>query len=107
MEPLDRIIEQVSKDPLVVFATLFGSRARAGSRPDSDWDVGVYFDGSLDARERFERRLQLVSALEPGVRLDVVALNDAPPLLAHEALKGRALLVRDRVAWVRFFVRTL
>ena len=36
-----------------------------------------------------------------------IVLNDAPPLLAHRALSGRRLLVRDKTALVRFFVKTM
>jgi hypothetical protein len=39
--------------------------------------------------------------------VDLVVLNDAPPLLAHRALAGRDLFTRDRRAYVRFFVRTM
>lgn len=107
MEPLDRIKEGVARDPSVAFALLFGSRAHGNPRADSDWDVGVYFDPSLERSERHVRRLQLIASLEPAVDVDVVVLNDAPPLLAHRALMGVRLLVRDLEAWVRFFVRTL
>lgn len=34
----------------VVAVSLGGSRARGTHRPDSDWDVGVYYRGSFDAR---------------------------------------------------------
>ena len=42
-----RIRDLVSSDPLVAFATLFGSRASGRARPDSDWDVAVFLDESL------------------------------------------------------------
>jgi predicted nucleotidyltransferase len=93
--------------PGVVFAVLFGSRGRGTERPDSDWDVGVLLDPHLDDAERFRIRRQLIAALEPSERTDVVVLNDAPPLLAHRALQGRVLYVGDRAQYVRFFVRTM
>jgi predicted nucleotidyltransferase len=93
--------------PEVLFALLFGSRARGRARPDSDWDVAVYLDDALDARQRFRLRLRLIGDLEDLGRADVVVLNDAPPLLGHRALQGKLLFARDRVRHVRYFVRTL
>ncbi len=101
---LTRRLEAV---PEVLFALLFGSRGRGKGRPDSDLDVAVFLDPSLGAGERFRLRLAISAALEDLGRPDVVVLNDAPPLLAHRALQGRRLLVRDTGAWVRFFVRSM
>jgi predicted nucleotidyltransferase len=103
----ERIAAAVAAEPAVSFATLFGSRAADCARADSDWDVGVHLDESVDARGRERARLRLVAALEPAIRVDVVILNDAPALLARRALEGEHLFVRDRRAFVRFFVRTL
>jgi hypothetical protein len=52
-------------------------------------------------------RLRLSAALGPEIGVDCVVLNDAPPLLAHRALRGRVLVKRDAREYVRFFVRTL
>jgi len=94
-------------EPAVCFALLFGSRAEGSARADSDWDVGVYLDPALDARQRLEARLRLSAALAPGLLLDTVILNDAPALPAHRALRGHLLVKRDARAYVRFFVRVL
>ena len=75
----------------VRFALLFGSRATGHPRPDSDWDVAVYLDDALPPQQRFRLRLDLAGALDA----DVSVLNDAPPLLAHRALMGRPLIIRD------------
>jgi predicted nucleotidyltransferase len=87
------------------FAFLFGSRA--GGRPhlDSDWDIGVYLSEALSSAERFNVRLRLATALQEIGKVDVVILNDAPPLLAQRVLQGRRLLVKDPTAYVRFFVK--
>jgi len=91
----------------IEFALLFGSRAADAARPDSDWDVAIHCASDVSASARAALREDLVAALAPAVPVDVVVLNDAPPLLAHRALEGRTLLVRDRRSYVRFFVRTL
>ena len=90
----------------VLFAFLFGSRAEGRPRPDSDWDIGVYVSDALTAEQRFNLRRRLLTELQGMGSVDVVILNDAPPLLAQRVLQGASVLVRDRTAYVRFFVRT-
>ncbi len=91
----------------VLFALLFGSRASGSTvREDSDWDVGVYLDPALTSQERFRIRLDLIAKLAGVATVDLVVLNDAPALLGHRALQGRLLFARDRVAYVRYFVKT-
>jgi uncharacterized protein len=107
VSPEQALERELLAESAVRFALLFGSRADATARPDSDWDVGVYLDPALDAHQRLELRLRLSAALAPGLVLDTVILNDAPALLAHRALRGRLLLKRDARAYVRFFVRIL
>jgi hypothetical protein len=102
-----QIARVMQRLPGVLFATLFGSRARDRARADSDWDVAIYLDERLAARERDAVRAELIASLEPAIPVDVVILNDAPPLLARRALEGDPIAVADRRAWVRFFVRTL
>lgn len=107
MTPIDLLHDRLEAVDEILFAYLFGSRAGGRPRPDSDWDVAVYLDPALSARERFDVRRRLTVDLEDVGRVDVVVLNDAPPLLAHRALCGRRLLVRDKTALVRFFVKTM
>jgi uncharacterized protein len=101
--------EVLDAEPAIVFARLFGSRSRGRERPDSDWDIALYLDESLGAERRFDIRRRLGAALcgPSGPVVDVIVLNDAPPLLAHRALQGQELFTRDRRAYVRFFVRTM
>lgn len=101
------LTQRLATEKAVRFALLFGSRSRGLARPGSDWDVAVYLDEKLTPRERFELRLRLLADLSDLGTIDLVVLNDAPPLLAHRALMGRQLKVRDKVAYVRFAVRTM
>lgn len=106
MSPRSHIVRCVENLDDVVFAYLFGSRANGRPRPDSDWDVAVYLRPERTSAERFEVRLRLLADLDDLGRVDVVVLNDAPPLLAHHVLQGQRLLVRDPTTLVRFSVRT-
>lgn len=79
----------------IVSAYLFGSHAENRAHRESDIDVGVLFDRGCfpTASERFDRRLELIGRLSSGLgrqAIDLVSLNDAPPLL------GRAVVVRGR-----------
>ena len=90
----------------VVFALIFGSRVKGTSRTDSDWDVAIYLADHLTSKQRFAVRLKLLAQLEDLGAIDLVILNEAPPLLAQRALQGERVLVKDPVVFVRFFVRT-
>lgn len=45
---IDVIVGQLIDIPNVVSVVLGGSRAAGTHRPDSDWDLGIYYDGALD-----------------------------------------------------------
>lgn len=101
------IAERLDSFDEVLFLILFGSRADGVPRPDSDLDVAAYLDPRLSARQRFDVRLKLLAELEDLGPADVVILNEAPPLLAHQALLGKPIVMRDRQAFVRFFTRSI
>ena len=107
MSSTRNLTDRLAAVPEIAFASLFGSRARGDERPDSDWDVAVYLREDLSAHDRFRLRLRLAAELEDLGRVDVGILNDAPPFLAHRAIMGERLLVRDPSALVRFSVRTV
>jgi predicted nucleotidyltransferase len=108
----EEIRQRLERRSEVLFALLFGSRARRERppRPGADWDVGVFLSESLGARERFDLRRRLLADLEEVAgagNVDLVVLNEVSPLLGHRALQGERLVVRDEIAYVRYFVRTL
>ena len=97
--------------PGVVAAYLFGSVAEHREHRESDVDLGVLLDRATYAtsRARFEVKLRLSSALGAalGRQVDVVVLNDAPPLLGRRIVtEGRAFLVSDSEA-AHAFVRDI
>ena len=75
----------------VASAYLFGSHAEGRAHRESDVDVGVLllWDRHPTARDRFEMRIRLGSALISVLHhneVDVVILNDAPPLLGRKII---------------------
>lgn len=75
-------------NPGVVSLYLFGSHAEGRNHAESDVDVGVLLRRSAypTVQLRFEARLRLAADLCAHLhcnRVDVVVLNDAPPLLAR------------------------
>ena len=111
MRQIDRrITEATSEIPRISSLIVFGSRAAGRPRPTSDLDVGVLPDTrSSEARRKLQVRLAVALAdLAPEGRVDVVLLDEAPPLLRHRIVSsGRLLICRDREAWTELLVRTM
>lgn len=103
----EKLCEALRAEPGIRFAFLFGSRASDRARQDSDWDIAVYLDESMEGPARTRARLNLAAELERFGKVDLVVLNDADPLLSHRALGGRALFIADPSAYRRFFCRTM
>ncbi len=87
--------------PAVVSVYLFGSRAEGREHRESDLDLGLLLDRSAapTRRERFDIVVRLVSALQAEAatcELDLLVLNDAPPLFARRIVtEGRRVHCRD------------
>jgi len=110
---MDRALDDVLADlrealeprPEVLEAYLFGSTARGDRQEHSDVDVAVYVDRDAAAPGSFgytaEVGADLMRALGTN-RVDVVVLNDAPPLLYGRVLRdGQRILSRDLMATTR------
>jgi len=88
----------------VVSAYLFGSRAEARYHTESDIDVGILLPLGAPAteRERFDLRVRLTSWLIGRLHredVDVVILNDAPPLFGRRIVTaGRRVYCSDGAA---------
>lgn len=90
------------RDTAVVSAWLFGSHGESRAHRDSDVDVGVLLDRRMvrTGQERFDLRVRLTSDLIHALGnndVDLVVVNDAPPLLARRIIRtGIELYCRDR-----------
>jgi predicted nucleotidyltransferase len=105
MSVLDCITRLLDETPAVRLAVVFGSAARRAEKPGSDIDLGVSWANSSD-----RSACDLAVALEraAGRRVDLVTLDDAPPLLRFEiARDGIVLVEREPHAWADFRTRAM
>ena len=84
----------------IASAYLFGSTASGRRHRESDVDVAVLLRWSAHPgrAERFDAGLRLAGRLQAalGRTVDLVVLNDAPPLLGRAVVtQGMRLLLRD------------
>lgn len=83
----------LARDPRIGLVYLFGSAAAAGGARVRDVDLAVLADPPLSLDELTRLRADLVSAT--GLGIDLVSLNDAPIVLAHEVVEtGLCLYAR-------------
>lgn len=103
-----RVAKDLDAYPGIAAIYFFGSVAAGRATDLSDLDVAILFQkgcvpdamGLLDLRER-------LSGLT-GLDVDVVCLNTASPILAHQVLQqGKRIVMRDASATNAFFVRAI
>jgi predicted nucleotidyltransferase len=102
---LDAVLQILAARPDVRLAYLFGSAARPEGSAPRDVDVAVLFATVPEGRDldRLASRLQEAARQ----RVDLVVLNTAPPVLAHEVIRGRLLVCRDDAERTAFEARTI
>ena len=97
-----RLTRALEPRPEILDAYLFGSQARGDAGALSDIDVAVFIDEDLTEPGPYGYDAELITDLmtELGTNdIDVVLLNQAPPLLYHRVLRdGKLLVTRDLAA---------
>lgn len=105
MDMLERLQKQASAWPELKLAVLFGSQARGDARSRSDADLGLLLE-PYSPELRFEVEAALGRAA--GRPVDVVLLDDAPPLLRFEiARDGVLLFQRAANLWTDFKTKAM
>lgn len=103
--------DTVFADTPVLVAYLFGSRADGRTHARSDVDIAVLLAPDASREEQGRWQLELIGrigSIYHTDRVDVVILNDAPPLVCYEVLRHRNVLYnRDDEARVAFEVRVM
>jgi predicted nucleotidyltransferase len=107
----EQLAAAIRTSPEVVAAYLFGSRAGGRLRRGSDVDVAVIFASGVDREARFRARCLLSDRLARVAHValaDVVDLEAASPLLAHEVLRrGRLFFSRDETRRLEVVTRQI
>jgi predicted nucleotidyltransferase len=102
---IEDIVSLLAGRPEILEAYLFGSLSRGDASAHSDVDIAVYVDRAQLPDAPFGYVAALTTELMRALGrndVDVVLLNDAPPLLYHRVLRdGRRLVSRDLTATTR------
>lgn len=104
------VLRCLARHPEVLVAYVFGSVARRQAHARSDVDIAVLVSEEVVKSDSFRYRLKLTADLmsELGGDVDLIVLNQAPPLLAHRILRdGKLILERSASARVRFQVHAV
>ncbi len=93
-------------DSNVLFAFLFGSRAKGTANKFSDTDIALYLSPKIDPSKYFDLRLKYTASLPIKVERDVIILNESSPLLAYEVVSnGKPIFIRSKKAMIDFKAR--
>ena len=106
---LREAVEVFARRPEVLVAYLFGSYATGRATAMSDIDLAVLVSDAVSQARCLDYQIALLGELCSVLRSDevqIVLLNEAPPLLAYKVIvEGRTLFCRDERARIRFRVR--
>jgi uncharacterized protein len=103
MEIVERLRRVLDRRSGIRLAVVFGSTAMKRRHSRSDVDVGVLLDPDIDLPAL---GVELERAI--GARVDLIPLEDAPPLLRFEIARDGVLLVaRDAHEWPEFRARAM
>jgi predicted nucleotidyltransferase len=89
------IIELLNKQPHILFAYLFGSKAKGYANDTSDWDIAIYTKESIKKNglwPAFELEARLSRAVKATVQVTILN-TPLPPVFAFEILKDGILLI--------------
>ncbi len=93
-EAIQRAAELLAAEPRIRVVFLFGSAARQGMLPPRDVDLAFCARPPLALPELLELQGRLQERV--GLAVDLVSLDDAPIVLAHEIIEGgRCLYARS------------
>ncbi len=102
-------IKKILRENSVIFAYLFGSQLHGITGKLSDVDIAVFMDKNLSDRERFDKKLRIMSEVSTLLKkdeIDIVILNDAYPLLEHRIIKhGNLIFSEDEKERIQYEVR--
>ncbi len=89
---------ELSREPELVYAILFGSYSEGTARDDSDIDIAVKWRSKdVGTRFRLSAKLSGRLSLAYGTTVDIIDIEEAPLDIAYRALTcGKPLIVNDK-----------
>lgn len=105
---LSLLKKELSANPNIVFAYLFGSFIDKESENFRDIDIALYLTDKFPQGKFLDYSLELSLELESKIKkypLDIVILNDAPLTLCFQATQGMLLFCKDENLWTDFVSR--
>ncbi|WP_320045972.1 nucleotidyltransferase domain-containing protein [uncultured Ilyobacter sp.] len=94
----------LDKKPKLIY--LFGSYAKNINRDESDVDIAVLLETSMEPREKFKYKMELVDLL--GKEVDLIDLSDANIILKHQIVTtGKNLFCRTKLEKDEFKYRVI
>ncbi len=79
--------------PEIPFAHIFGSSANGVVKMGSDIDIAIWYNGTDPFLK--VKVSETLESIVNNIPVDIVNIINANPLLAHEALAGKILFVRE------------
>ncbi|WP_037030078.1 type VII toxin-antitoxin system MntA family adenylyltransferase antitoxin [Psychrilyobacter atlanticus] len=84
----------LEKKPKLIY--LFGSYAKNINREESDIDIAVLLGTSMESKEKYKYKIELVDLL--GKEVDLIDLTDANIILKHQIVTtGKNLFCRTKL----------
>ncbi len=92
-QPLSHMKTLIEGFEKVEFIILYGSAAEERMRKESDIDLCIYYDGSVDEASRF--RFKVLSELFEDI-YDIQIFQQLPLYVRVEVLKGKVIYCRNK-----------
>ena len=90
----------------MIFAYLFGSRARGKATALSDIDIALFLEETAISPDRKLELIELLMDVLKTDEIDLVILNDATPSIVHSVVRdGKLLFSRDEKRRIEFIAR--
>ena len=99
--------QALASEKSVKFAYLFGSHARKDTGKLSDIDIAVYLDDRIDTLQCRLRLIEHISKSIGVLKVDLIVLNSATPLLNHQVVKTGVVVKENKRYRIGFEMKSL
>ncbi|WP_051531492.1 type VII toxin-antitoxin system MntA family adenylyltransferase antitoxin [Clostridiisalibacter paucivorans] len=104
---IEDIINILYEKSNIVFSYIFGSYAKGENRESSDIDIAIYLKNNQISTDKYLSLLYDIMSIS-NKKVDLVILNDSPPLIKHEVYtEGILLFTKDKETLTNYKVKTL